>query len=106
MLKATLGDSVKQSVQDIQFAPKHLGLKLATCTRGGIVRIYEAIDITKLSHWTIVVGWWNSRHLYLFQDQFQPQKDCINSICWNPSPFDAPMLAVAGEDKVITVFTS
>lgn len=90
MLKATLGDSVKQSVQDIQFAPKHLGLKLATCTRGGIVRIYEAIDITKLSHWTIV-------------DQFQPQRDCINSICWNPSPFDAPMLAVAGEDKVITV---
>eukprot|EP01127_Copromyxa_protea_P001011 TRINITY_DN1093_c1_g5_i1.p1 TRINITY_DN1093_c1_g5~~TRINITY_DN1093_c1_g5_i1.p1 ORF type:complete len:398 (+),score=45.59 TRINITY_DN1093_c1_g5_i1:425-1618(+) len=92
MLKATLGDSVKQSVQDIQFAPKHLGLKLATCTRGGIVRIYEAMDITKLAHWTIT-------------HQFEPQKNtCINSICWNPSPFDDPMLVVAGEDKVITVW--
>ncbi len=31
----------RDSVQDIQFAPRHLGLKLATCSADGRIRIYE-----------------------------------------------------------------
>eukprot|EP01126_Amoeba_proteus_P039875 TRINITY_DN4224_c0_g1_i8.p1 TRINITY_DN4224_c0_g1~~TRINITY_DN4224_c0_g1_i8.p1 ORF type:complete len:264 (-),score=61.97 TRINITY_DN4224_c0_g1_i8:649-1440(-) len=88
--------SVKYSVLAIQFAPKHLGLKLAACSKDGFVRIYEAVDIAKLSHWHIV-------------DQFQscapelPRKS-INSVCWNPNPFDSPMLVVAGDDSSIKIW--
>src|SRR4051812_6946571 len=32
----------RDSVQDCQFAPRHLGLKLATCSLDGRVRIYES----------------------------------------------------------------
>ena len=39
------------SVTDIQFSPRHLGLKLATCSADGFVRIYEAIDVINLAHW-------------------------------------------------------
>lgn len=52
--KATLLDS-HRSVQDIAFAPRHLGFKLATCSQDGFVRLYEAIDVTNLSHWPIMV---------------------------------------------------
>jgi len=87
--KATLGDNLR-SVPDIKFAPKHMGLRLATCC-DGFVRIYEATDITNLSHWHIL-------------DQFQSQKHTINSIDWNPSPFESPMLAVASDDNLIRIW--
>lgn len=35
----------------VEFAPRHLGLKLATGSADGTVRIYEAIDIMNLNHW-------------------------------------------------------
>ncbi|KAI8619853.1 WD40-repeat-containing domain protein [Chytriomyces sp. MP71] len=51
-LRATFTDS-KGSVQGLEFAPHHLGLKLATCSADGWVRIYEAPDIMNLSNWSI-----------------------------------------------------
>jgi nucleoporin SEH1 len=53
VMKATLVDST-QSVVDIKFAPRHLGLKLATCSLDGHVRIYEALDVMNLAYWTVV----------------------------------------------------
>lgn len=32
----------RDNVADIKFAPRHLGLKLATCSTEGTIRIYEA----------------------------------------------------------------
>eukprot|EP00842_Homolaphlyctis_polyrhiza_P006279 jgi/Hompol1/6652/HPOL_005044-RA len=49
--RAKLADS-KGSVHDIEFAPNHFGLKLATAASDGIVRIYEAMDVVNLSQWT------------------------------------------------------
>ncbi|KAJ3022921.1 UNVERIFIED_CONTAM: epoxide hydrolase, soluble (sEH) [Siphonaria sp. JEL0065] len=51
-LRATLTES-KGSVQSVEFAPNHLGLKLATCSTDGYVRIYEAEDIMNLSNWSL-----------------------------------------------------
>lgn len=51
--KARLVD-FRGTVQDIEFAPNHLGLKLAACSADGIVRIYEAMDIVNLSNWTLM----------------------------------------------------
>lgn len=39
--RTNLVDS-RTSVTDVKFAPKHLGLVLATCSADGIIRIYEA----------------------------------------------------------------
>jgi nucleoporin SEH1 len=51
--KARLVDS-RGTVQDIEFSPSHLGLKLATVSIDGVLRIYEAMDVVSLSHWTLL----------------------------------------------------
>ncbi|CAG8666159.1 15106_t:CDS:2, partial [Acaulospora morrowiae] len=48
--KATLRDSTS-SVQDIEFAPNFWGLKLASCTADGTLRIYEALEVNNLTQW-------------------------------------------------------
>lgn len=49
--KVTLVSS--SSDRCVEFAPRHLGLKLATGSADGTVRIYEAIDIMNLNHWPL-----------------------------------------------------
>jgi hypothetical protein len=36
-----------------QFAPSHHGIKLATCSIDGRIRIYEATDLMNLSLWSL-----------------------------------------------------
>lgn len=50
--KATLSDA-RRAVSDVEFAPRHLGLRLASASADGIVRIYEAIDSMNLNHWKL-----------------------------------------------------
>lgn len=87
LIRAKLVDA-RASITDIKFAPKHLGLLLATCSSDGTVRIYEAPDIMNLSQWN-------------------PQNDLsckISCSClsWNPSPFHAPMIAVGSDEATDT----
>lgn len=79
--RSELVDS-RDSVQDLEFAPHQLGLKLATCSLDGYIRIYEAIDVTDLSCWSM--------------DDFEACKGGggASSVTWNPSPFDPPCLLV------------
>lgn len=81
--RATLVDS-RTSLTDIRFAPKHLGLMLVTCATDGHVRIYEAPDITNLTHWSL-------------KDEFNCKMAC-SSITWNQSRIHPPMLAVGSDD--------
>lgn len=53
--RAQLGDA-RDSVNDIKFAPRHLGLHLAAASTDGIVRLYEATDTTSLAHWEPTVS--------------------------------------------------
>ncbi|TRY73382.1 hypothetical protein TCAL_05544 [Tigriopus californicus] len=50
--KVTMVDS-RTSVTDVKFAPKILGLILATCSADGTLRIYEASDVMNLTNWTL-----------------------------------------------------
>lgn len=50
--KATLSDA-RRAVSDVEFAPRHLGLRLASASADGIIRIYEAIDAMNLNHWKL-----------------------------------------------------
>ncbi|CAH1779774.1 unnamed protein product [Owenia fusiformis] len=68
--RGTLVDS-RTSVTDVKFAPKHLGLQLATCSSDGVVRIYEAPDVMNLSGWTL-------------QHEINCKISC-SCLSWNPS---------------------
>ena len=66
----------RTEVNDVKFAPKHLGLQLvretlricgvvtcmmnmciqATCSTDGQLRIYEAPDVMNLSQWSLLVS--------------------------------------------------
>jgi nucleoporin SEH1 len=52
--KAQLTDS-KKAVNDVKFGPRHLGLKLASASADGVVRIYEALDVFSLNYWQLQV---------------------------------------------------
>lgn len=43
----------RQPVTCVEFAPRHWGLKLATGSADGDVRIYEAIDVANLNQWVM-----------------------------------------------------
>jgi len=81
-------------VSTIKFAPAHQGLKIATGSADGFVRIYEAIDITNLSQWQIM-------------DQIEcttSQAGGVNCLDWNPNPFDTAMLAVGTQEPTAKIF--
>ncbi|KAK7862979.1 hypothetical protein R5R35_014538 [Gryllus longicercus] len=84
--RTNLVDS-RTSVTDIKFAPKHLGLLLATCSADSVVRVYEAPDVMNLSQWTL-----------------QHEISCklpFSCLSWNPSlsRLHPPMLAVGSDDS-------
>lgn len=82
--RTSLVDS-RTSVTDVKFAPKHLGLLLATCSEDGIIRIYEAPDVMLLSQWSP-----------------QHELNCkipLSSIAWNCSRVHAPIIAVGSDDQ-------
>lgn len=84
--RTNLVDS-RTSVTDVKFAPKTLGLLLATCSADGVIRIYEAPDVMNLSQWTL-------------QHEISNQKLPFSCLTWNPSLSKAhpPMLAVGSDD--------
>ncbi|CAJ0598252.1 unnamed protein product [Cylicocyclus nassatus] len=83
--KAYLTDS-RANVTDIAFAPRHLGLMLATVSAQGVVRIYEAADVMDLSRWSLC------HELQAFYTR-------CGSVEWSRSRIHRPLLAVASDDK-------
>lgn len=86
-LKRCSLDDARSSVTDIKFAPKSMGLMLATCSTDGLVRIYEAFDVMDLAHWTPT------------HDIHTRLQSC-SCLSWNPSPsrLCSPLLAVGSDD--------
>lgn len=82
--QARLVDS-RDSVTCLQFAPRHHGLKLATSSADGHVRIYEAADPLNLSAWTL-------------QEEFNTSRRGGLCLSWNLSQFDAPTMAVGFQE--------
>ncbi|CAL8105034.1 unnamed protein product [Orchesella dallaii] len=88
--RTTLVDS-RTSVTDVKFAPRYLGLVLATCSADGFVRIYEAPDVMNLTQWSL---------------QYEiPVKLSCSCIAWNPTypRHFAPMIAVGTDDSTVDV---
>ena len=74
----------REPVEDIQFAPAHLRLQLAVCSGNGEIRIYEPVSAINLISW-------NNTH-------FTASPLGSNSIAWNPSSLNQPMLLIGNND--------
>jgi len=74
-------------VTDVKYAPKYLGLVLATCSADGFVRIYEAPDVMNLTQWSL-------------QHEICVKLSCA-CLAWNPTypRHAAPMVAVGSDDS-------
>ncbi|OWZ23336.1 LOW QUALITY PROTEIN: Nucleoporin [Phytophthora megakarya] len=81
----------RDSVHDVKFAPRHLGLRLATASEDGFVRMYEEIDVINLSHWPL-------------QEEFLADKGGVTCVSWNKSRFDVPKIVVGGNSNVAKVW--
>ncbi|KAH6573306.1 hypothetical protein BASA50_007895 [Batrachochytrium salamandrivorans] len=84
--RATLTES-RGSVHDIEFAPNHLGLKLATSGADGILRIYEAMDVVNLSAWTLMEE-------FEIVSGGSKESDGIYCLSWCQSRMEPQMLVV------------
>ncbi|CAK9069636.1 Nucleoporin SEH1 (GATOR complex protein SEH1) (Nup107-160 subcomplex subunit seh1), partial [Durusdinium trenchii] len=85
------GDN-RESVNDMQFAPRHFGLQLATCSTDGIVRIFAPDDVMNLSLWTMGEKFDATRGL---------SKTEATSLSWNQSRFDQQMIVVGTTSQVV-----
>lgn len=69
-------------VYDVVFAPNHLGLKLGCVGSDGIFRIYESLEPSDLSNWTL------TNEIPILSQQL-PAKNLQSSFCieWCPAKF-------------------
>ncbi len=88
-LKASLTDA-RRGVTCTEFAPRQWGLKLATGSLDGCVRIYEAVDIMNLEQWPISAT----------LQAFTSDAGC-SSISWCTGRFDPPTLVAGGSHVII-----
>jgi nucleoporin SEH1 len=75
-----------------QFAPKHVGLRVATGSADGVVRIYEAIDVLNLNHWPMS---------QCFDADVESELG-VTCLSWCSGRFEPPMLVVGGSSGRIT----
>lgn len=101
--QARLVDS-RDAVSAVAFAPRHLGLKLATCSLDGRVRIYESADVQNLSVWPLTeeIDVMGGSAAAGGGSGGSVAARVGGSLCmsWNHSPFDAPSMVVAAERDV------
>lgn len=78
-------------VNDVQFAPRHAGLQVATGSADGNVRVYKVTDSTDTQHWQL-------------QATFQADEHDVRGVAWCTSRNDASMLVVGGAMPVVSVW--
>jgi WD40 repeat protein len=83
-VKAHLTDA-RRFVSSVEFAPRHLGLQLATGSADGLCRVYEAVDIQNLSQWPL--------HGSLQTSYSEPGVTCLS---WCTGRFEPPTLVLGG----------
>lgn len=97
--RARLADS-RGAVQCAEFSPNHLGLKLATASEDGRLRIYEAVDVMQLGYFSLM------HEVELVQPTRAHSPADVYSLSWCPSRFDRQMLvAGCGGDHTARIYT-
>ena len=106
-VKTTLSESTK-SVNDVKFAPRHLGLKIATASADGYVRMYDAPDVFSLNMWQL------EQSIQVEQTpgagastagSSNKSEHGLTCISWNVCPFEPAKIAVGGYSMRAVVLT-
>ena len=87
--KAQLTEA-RKAVSCIEFAPRHYGLKIATGSADGCVRIYEAVDVMNLSQWPLAAT------LQCFGEGLG-----VTCLSWSTGRFEPPTLVVGGDHPIV-----
>jgi len=109
--KVTLTES-KKAVNDVKFSPRHLGLRLATASADGSIRIYEATDIFSLSYWQLVDTIQVEDTTGLMSEMgvaetsiLRQSEHGLTCLSWNDCPFEPAKIAVGGFSRFAAVWT-
>lgn len=110
---ASLSDS-RDVVEDLKFAPRYQGLRIASASMDGFIRIYESTDMLDLSvweQWTEFSPSPQTNPPQLPQGADSPSDPGLAVSChclsWNPSAYDPPMMAVGariGDKHVVQIW--
>ena len=117
--KAELGDARAQ-VNDIEFAPRHLGLRLATGSQDALVRVYEVADVMNLQHWPLTdefrgaeLSAAEAAEVAEAASAATPASggqggwgtaSAVTCLSWCTSQFDAPLMVVGGGRGEVSVW--
>eukprot|EP00814_Leptocylindrus_danicus_P013648 CAMPEP_0116043118 /NCGR_PEP_ID=MMETSP0321-20121206/26144_1 /TAXON_ID=163516 /ORGANISM="Leptocylindrus danicus var. danicus, Strain B650" /LENGTH=381 /DNA_ID=CAMNT_0003523823 /DNA_START=43 /DNA_END=1188 /DNA_ORIENTATION=+ len=94
--KARLSDA-RRSVNCVEFAPRHLGLMLATGSADGCVRIYEAIDVVNLHHWPL-------QGTIELEETVVHEELGVTSLSWCQGRFEPKALVIGGSSGSVLVY--
>jgi len=87
--KAQLTES-RKAVSCVEFAPRIFGLKLATGSSDGCVRIYEAVDVMNLAQWPLAAT------VQCFGEGLG-----VTCLSWSSGRFEPPSLVVGGAHPIV-----
>lgn len=87
--KATLTEA-RRAATCVAFAPRHWGLKVATGSADGCLRLYEAVDVANLSHWPLAAT--------------LTPGGMVRGVAWCTGRFDPPTLVTASSTQGCVVY--
>lgn len=92
----------KKAVNDVEFANRSLGIKLATASADGYIRIYEARDVFNLNEWELMLE-------HQVEDtqggkSISSSEHGLTCLAWCDCPFEPAKIAVGGYSKRAVVF--
>lgn len=105
-MKATLTEA-RRAATCVAFAPRHWGLKVASGSADGCLRIYEAVDVANVAQWPLAAtltmtqqqnhdnGGHQQQHQQHTATHTTANHHSISAVSWCTGRFDAPTLATA-----------
>lgn len=103
--KATLSDA-RRAVSTVEFAPRHLGLRLASGSADGVVRIYEALDTMSLNHWKLEAEISNDDGSQRMgaPENTSSENMGVSSLSWCTGRFEPATLAVGMSSGRVSIY--
>lgn len=89
---STLSDS-RGPLYDACFLPSHLGLQIASIGSDGVLRIYESVDPSDLSQWSLI------HEISILKNAVANQLQSDFSLSWCPSKFSTEKFIVSALDQ-------
>jgi nucleoporin SEH1 len=102
--KVRLSNS-KKSVNDVKFSNRSLGIKLATASADGYIRIYEAPDVFNLNKWDVLLEYQVEDTQSSSSASSSTSEHGLTCLAWCDCPFEPAKIAVGGYSRRAVVFT-